>query len=198
MLSNEEKLLEFHKSIERELEGQIAQIDADVDKYRQSQTQKIEEETAADCERSILKATAKINLEFTTERAHALSELKRKLLLKRDEYANMVFEDVARRLRDFAAGPEYAGFLRGKLRAAKDEYRLRQPVVSVRKEDLALKDVFEEVLPGCTLKTAANIAIGGFLIEDAGKSYVINESLDNALEEQKEWFFSNSGLRITL
>ena len=44
---------------------------------------------------------------------------------------------------------------------------------------------------------SSEIATGGFIIEEPELSYVINESLDSILNEQKEWFFSNSGLRMS-
>lgn len=196
MLSNQEKLLEFQKSIERELDGQIAQIDADIEQYRQSNTQAIVNEVLLDCYRMIQKSIAKSELEFTTERSHALGELKRKLLLKRDEYASLVFGEVKDRLLAYAAGPEYADFIRRKLQGVAREYHPKKPSAAVREQDLHLKSVFEEALPACTLHVSKDIAIGGFIMKDEGKAYIINESLDSVLEEQKAWFFSNSGLRI--
>ena len=96
MLSNQEKLLEFQKSIDRQLKGQIEKIDSEVTQYKEAQKEKI-----------------------------------------------------------------------------------------------------EKLLPGCSVLPSGEITIGGFIIEDEGKSFIINESLDNTLQEQKEWFYSNSGLRLT-
>lgn len=197
MLSNQEKLLEFKKSIQRELDSQIAQIDNDVEAYRSSQMEVIENEALSECYRTIQTAVASIRLEFTTEHSHALSELKRQLLLRRDEYAASIFDQVRQRLCDFTGGEEYSAWMCRKLESAVQEYHPQKPTLFVREADLALGGKLTAILPGCRVLASADISIGGFIIEDEGKSYVINESLDSILEEQKEWFFSHSGLRIT-
>lgn len=197
MLSTQEKLLEINQSIQRELNQQIEQIDKDVEHYRQTQMQQIEDEILADCYQMIQRSITAISLKYTTERSHMLGEQKKKLLLQRDEYASLIFEEVRQRLSEFTGGPEYEEYLRRKFKAAVREYRLKKPVIRVRKSDLSFETLFSEELPGCKVRVSPDITLGGFVIEDAGKSYMINESLDNVLEEQKEWFFSNSGLRIT-
>lgn len=197
MLSNQEKVLEFSKSIERELNGQIAQIDKDIEQYKQSETQKIEDEVFGDCYRMIQSAVSKIKLEVTAKRSQRLSELKKGLLLKRDEYVNLIFSDVRGKLLDFTASADYPAFFKEKLKKAKDTYQLTAPRIQVREQDLALKGVITEIFPGCTVEASGNVTIGGFILEEPEKGYIVNESLDNILAEQKTWFYSHSGLRIT-
>ena len=196
MLSNQEKLLEFQKSIQRELSEQIATIDREIEQYRTAQSQAIEDEVYNDCYRMIQKAVANMNLHFTTERSQQLSELKRSLLLRRDEYAGEIFGVVRQKLLEYTGGTEYPAYLRRKLEKIRQEYSPSHPVIRIREQDMALQNVFGDVFPGCSLETDEEITLGGFILEEPGKSYIINESLDNILEEQKEWFYSNSGLRV--
>ena len=46
------------------------------------------------------------------------------------------------------------------------------------------------------VKTSDQIKIGGFIIENKANNVVIDESLDFALENQKDWFYKTSGLMI--
>lgn len=197
MLSNQEKILEFGRSIERELGAQIAQIDSEVESYKQSQTQIIEDEVYNDCYRMIQKQTAKIKLELTTERSRRLSEMKKNLLLKRDEYVTLIFEDVKKRLLEFSQSQAYEKFLQERLFKAAQSYPFSQPHILVKQSDLSHKGILEKIFPGCVVEPSPDIVIGGFILKDAYKPYVVNESLDSILEEQKVWFYSHSGLRIT-
>ncbi len=197
MLSTEEKLFEFKKSIRREIERETARINCDIESYRHAQMEALEDEVLSECYRTIQAAVAQIRMEYTTQRSQALGEMRRHLLRQRDEHAGAVFEKVKEKLRAFASGAEYPAWLEKKLSAAAKEYRMRKPVLYVREADLPLRAALEKALPGCEVRASSEIATGGFIIEEPELSYVINESLDSILNEQKEWFFSNSGLRMS-
>lgn len=197
MLSTEEKLIEFKKSIRRETERETARINSDIESYRHAQMEALEDEVLSECYRTIQAAVAQIRMEYTTQRSQALGEMRRHLLRQRDEYAGAVFEKAKEKLIAFTSSADYPKWLEKKLSAAAKEYRMRKPVLYVREADLPLQAALEKILPGCEVRVDREIAIGGFVIEEPELSYVINESLDSILSEQKEWFFSNSGLRVT-
>ena len=46
------------------------------------------------------------------------------------------------------------------------------------------------------LKLNDDIQIGGFILINYSQSIVLDESLDNRLAEQEEWFYNHSGLMI--
>lgn len=197
MLSTEEKLIEFKKSIRRETERETARINSDIESYRHAQMEALEDEVLSECYRTIQAAVAQIRMEYTTQRSQALSEMRRHLLRQRDKYAGAVFEKAKEKLIAFTSSADYPKWLEKKLSAAAKEYRMRKPVLYVREADLPLQAALEKILPGCEVRVDREITIGGFVIEEPELSYVINESLDSILSEQKEWFFSNSGLRVT-
>lgn len=197
MLSNQEKLLEFNRSIESELKEQLDHIDEDIENFRQSQMQTIEDEIYADCYKMIQTQVAKIKLNATIERSREVSKLKKKMLLKRDEYVKLVFDEVKERLLEYVRGDEYHEFLRAKLTEIKSRFTFEHPRLLVCHDGMAHREEFLRLLPGCVVEESPDITIGGFILEDEGKPFVINESMDNTLEEQKTWFYSNSGLRIT-
>ncbi len=196
MLSTQEKLTEFEKSIRRESEGQIARINSDIESYRRAQTQALEDEVLGDCYRTIQAAVAEIRMGFTIQRSQAISAMRRHLLRQRDEYAAAVFKAAKEKLVAFVSSAEYPKWRERKLRAAAKEYPMRRPVLYVRKADLPLRAALEKALPGSEVRVSRDITIGGFVIEEPEFSYVVNENLDSVLGEQKEWFFSNSGLRV--
>lgn len=196
MLSNQEKLLELSNSIQRELTREIEQIDRDIAQYREDQLRAVEDEAVADSYRYIQTSTAKIKLNYTTERSHALAELRRRLLLKRDEYVELIFREVREQLLAFTEGEEYPAFLRRKFARACESYRLTRPIVSLCGRDMKYATLFQKIVPQAQVQESGDILIGGFIAEKYGEPFILNETLDNTLMEQREWFYSHSGLRI--
>lgn len=196
MLSNQEKLLELNKSIQRELRREIEQIDRDIAQYREDQLQAVEDEAVADSYRYIQTSTAKIKLYYTTERSHALAELRRQLLLKRDEYVELIFREVREQLLAFTGQEGYPAFLRRKFAAVSGAYHLKCPIVSLCGRDMKYAPLFLEIVPQAQVQESRDILIGGFTAEKSGETFILNETLDNTLMEQREWFYSHSGLRI--
>ena len=66
------------------------------------------------------------------------------------------------------------------------------------RDSLAAGEALAAVLPGCTAAVSAEIRLGGLIVVSADGRTRLDLSLDAALEEQKQWFFSNSRLDITL
>ena len=46
------------------------------------------------------------------------------------------------------------------------------------------------------VEVSDKITIGGFIVKNKATNVVVDESLDFALENQKDWFYKTSGLMI--
>ena len=46
------------------------------------------------------------------------------------------------------------------------------------------------------VEVSDRITIGGFIVKNKATNVVVDESLDFALENQKDWFYKTSGLMI--
>ena len=67
----------------------------------------------------------------------------------------------------------------------------------VSAKDLAMKaDLVKAFGQDIDVEASDDITIGGFIIENKESSLVVDETLDFALNNQKEWFNKNSGLII--
>lgn len=70
-------------------------------------------------------------------------------------------------------------------------------IMFVASKDLSMEKALVKAF-GSDIKVEASedITIGGFIIENKESSLVVDETLDFALANQKEWFNKNSGLII--
>ena len=69
--------------------------------------------------------------------------------------------------------------------------------LELREADMKYKDELIKAY-GTTLEVEVSdkITIGGFIVKNKATNVVVDESLDFALENQKDWFYKTSGLMI--
>ena len=64
------------------------------------------------------------------------------------------------------------------------------------RDQAVLKDICEAYGKPCEGKCDADILLGGFRMECEEKGIVVDETFDTGIDEQKDWFYTNSGLFI--
>ena len=198
---------------DKKLQKKLAKFEEEIMNLARTECSTIEAETQSNLEsqRASLKAAADAEAAkyFEAElreidgqfRAAAFSEkdrLGKELFSIREKYMSNVFDLAADRLREFAAGSEYADFLCAKAREAAMQANFAGGTLYLRQEDLSYADALTAILTGCTAVASPEIHLGGLIVVSADGRARLDLSLDIALDEQKQWFFNNSKLDITL
>lgn len=123
-------------------------------------------------------------------------ERTKKLIEKRDEYVKAIFQKAREELVAFTNSDEYASFMEAKIKKVAS-YFDEQSLMFVSKKDLTMKDSLIKAFgKNIQVEASDEIMIGGFVIENKESKLVMDETLDFALNNQKEWFNKNSGLII--
>ena len=191
---------------DKNLQKKLAKFAEEIMNIARSECSTIEEETQSDLEtqRASLKAAADAEAAKYFDgqsRAAAFSEkdrLRKELFSIREKYMSNVFAQAAERLSEFTASSDYAAFLNAKAAEAAAQGDFAGGTLYLRQEDLSYADALTKVLPGCTAAASPEIHLGGLIAVSADGRTRLDLSLDAALEGQKQWFFSNSKLDITL
>ena len=124
-------------------------------------------------------------------------ERTKKLIEKRDEYVKAIFEKAHEELVAFTKSADYASFMESKIKKVADDFKDSHSIMYVSAKDLAMKaDLVKAFGQDINVEASDDITIGGFIIENKESSLVVDETLDFALNNQKEWFNKNSGLII--
>lgn len=100
--------------------------------------------------------------------------------------------------RNLPPGDSYAAFLSAKAAEAAAQGDFAGGTLYLRQEDLGYAEALAAALPGCRAEASPGIRLGGLIAVSADGRTRLDLSLDAALEGQKQWFFSNSKLDITL
>lgn len=154
-----------------------------------------EKELARRKQKAISSGMEKLKHDTAFSVARHRADLKKNLYLSRDKIAEGVFREVEENVRAFVGGAEYETYLR---RLAEEESELfvqGETVCTARKEDL---ERLKSLLAGKNVvfeETSEDI-IGGFVLKNVSAKLYADCTLRMRLEEQKQWFYENSGMIV--
>lgn len=160
--------------------------------YRQMQ-----EEAKNDADHQLKKELATISSKASIEAASQLETRTKKLVEKREGYVAEIFKEAREKIIEFVSGNQYKDYLLNHVQKIAEEYQMTGCVLYVRKEDMVYETEIKKVYGlDIDVQTGNQIQLGGFMIENPETHVVVDETLDFALESQKDWFYKTSGLMI--
>lgn len=183
----------------------MAQAEEDAEKLR-TQAKEVREAAMKQAREEALRElggreqeeTAEIRLATTRGVAQQENAKRRELLLRREEITGEVFSHVRQRLSDFVKGPDYAGFLEETADSLSEKCKEKSgTVVLLRREDISLGERLKGRFGAdARVEEDESIKIGGLKVMNQASGLFLDESLDSRLEDQKAWFYANSGLTV--
>lgn len=157
----------------------------------------MKEEAKKDADLKLKQEEAEMSSNASAEISESHIERTKKLIAKRDEYVKAIFDEAKERLVAFASTKDYASFMEEKVKKVAHYFDNKNCVMYVSHKDIAMKKQLVKAFgKDLQVEESADITIGGFIIENKESSLVVDETLDFALKNQKEWFNKNSGLII--
>lgn len=197
MQNMEQVFLYMKDEIEHAAGKEEKKILDEVQKLEKEAYESMKEEAQRDADLQLKQIVDEMTSNASSEISESHIERTKKLIEKRDGYVKDIFEKALKALNDFVGSNEYKDFMIQKVQKVVQEYQLPSSVMHIRKEDESMKaDLVKAYGIDIEVIVDDHIHIGGFVIENKESSMVIDETLDFALESQKEWFNKNSGLII--
>ena len=175
----EEKILDEAKRLEEEAYNQI------------------KAEAKKDAEALLAKELVEISSNASVEASSSQEEKTKKLVEKRDEYVANIFSEAKDKLVAFANSKDYQAYLVKHMEEIGKLYPMSDSTLELREADMKYKDeLIKAYGTALEVEVSDKITIGGFIVKNKATNVVVDESLDTALENQKEWFYKTSGLMI--
>lgn len=196
-MENKTKTAEFFNAINEDLNRQVSAIMSEADSIKETQTEKFNEEAAAKSEAFYRREVAKITQSTGKRVALAEAAAKKEKLEKRSEIANGVFAKVAERLADFTQTSEYESFLVESAKRIAAHFNGGEIRFYLRENDMKFGDkINAAVVQHCVFEADSSIKIGGCKAVSVSSALTADDTLDCRLNEQRRWFYENSGLGV--
>lgn len=170
-----------NNNIEQAARKNKAKLDAQISEIRRRSNEELRN------------AFVKIKSDTVKRIAVTENEYRVGLLKRRAQICDEVFEAVSAKLTEFTASADYADWFRHSLSEAFAQINADDTVCIAAERDKTLAEAFEARL---TIETASENIIGGFKLKSESLNLSCDCTLLSKLNEQKEYFYTASGLII--
>lgn len=197
MEKKEQVFLYMKEEIERLANLEEEKILAEAKELEDEAYRQLEAEAKKDADALLAKELVEISSSASVEASSSQEERTKKLVEKRDGYVANIFSEAKNKLIEFVNSTEYKTYLVEHMKKIGELYQMNDSILWLREEDMKYADELVKAYGiDLTVEQSSNITIGGFIIENKETNVVVDESLDFALENQKDWFYKTSGLMI--
>ena len=197
MEKKEQVFLYMKEEIERLASLEEEKILAEAKELEAEAYQQIKAEAKKDADALLAKELVEISSNASVEASLSQEEKTKKLVETREAYVTKIFKEAKNRLNEFVNSEGYKIYLIKHMEKISSLYQMSDSILKLRQNDTKYADDLVKAYGiDLTVEVSDEIKIGGFIIENKATNVVVDESLDTALENQKEWFYKTSGLMI--
>ena len=169
----------------------------EIERLASLEEEKIFAEAKKDADALLAKELVEISSNASVEASLSQEEKTKKLVETREAYVTKIFKEAKNRLNEFVNSEGYKMYLIKHMEKISSLYQMSDSILKLRQNDTKYADDLVKAYGiDLTVEVSDEIKIGGFIIENKATNVVVDESLDTALENQKEWFYKTSGLMI--
>lgn len=195
---NEDQLKRyFEKAIQRESDKQVEKLRKEINAIYSREIKKVKEDLAIKKQVQLSKAIRDVQVDYQDKINKIGVGYDEKLIKKRTEMTDYVFNHVEKKLVDFVQKPEYEELMALKIKEMKSSIKDKKVSFQIGLEDQKLEKLIQkEYGVKSAIERTEDIRLGGFqalLIDDEVE---IDETIDSKFNERKEWFYMNSKLFI--
>ena len=191
------KTSEFFNAINEDLGKQVTDI---LDEANETQRIQFEQANADAKEKSaayLRTEVAKITQSIGRRIALTEAQTKKSKFDKRSGVADKVFSDTALKLASFSQSDDYESFLISSAKRMSDIFNGGEIVFRLRGCDMKFSEkIAAAVVQQCRFEADDTIKLGGCRAVSESSRLAADDTLDCRLEEQRSWFYENSGLSV--
>lgn len=197
MVNRDKQVAQFIDAINKNALKECKRIEKDTKKLYTGQADKLQRSAELLVKERVDYAKTEIETRFNKNVAQSYSRCRARVAERRAEITNEVFEKATKELVEFTKGEEYVDFLAKSLKAVFAFVNGKFTASVKPGDEKALLKAAEKAGIECDAKADTAIKIGGIKVECLALGKIFDDTLDSRLEDQKEWFFANSGFTIS-
>lgn len=192
-----DKTSKFLTAIQKYADEQRDKINSEVEQFKQAELKKAADDGLKDAYTLIHKEMDAMRTSISSEMAKYEAQGKAVLFKKRSEITADVFDRAKAKLEEFTLSDKYKEQLISDAKDIADYFGESSVTLYLRSKDMEFSDKLTSLFNGsCTAQAGSDIFVGGIRAVCYDSKIMIDKTLDTKLEEQKEWFYQNSGLKV--
>ncbi len=186
----------FFKAINDASRSHNDAIIKETESFKLHELEKAKAEAQRVYDEYVFAATQKMAVSDGVEAQRLSFELKKQVIAARQEITDSVFNNVTQKIKEFTATDDYAHMLVSSAEKMVKICGSDEIVIYLRSEDKIYEDRIKAVSASISTAVDDEITLGGIYCICEKKSLKLNDCLETKLENQKEWFYENSGLYL--
>lgn len=193
-MAEEVKFLRFLDAVYKTAEENANAMISEIQQAKAAALRQFKKTTRENAEYTYQREMQKAKVALSAEFSHTETELKEELFRQREALTEKVFSEVKLRLQIFTKTEAYLPFLKEK--ATELAYALPEGAELILRPDdmLYAEEVRQAFGKECNVTADARILLGGIFARC--DTLVADNTLDTAVEQQREQFIRCSGLKV--
>lgn len=195
MNSNTLKAKRFFNAIQSDADARCGEIKKEVDRYVEKELTTARRLARQNVRQVKSSELDRLNEEINAELSETETKETEKLVMRRSEITEKVFAEALAKITDFTKSEKYLGFLlssASEIRAAAGE----DTVIILRPDDKKYEADIKAL--GSEVRYDETIRLGGCKGENLRTALLADDTLDSRIAEEKQRFYSYSGLSLSL
>lgn len=197
---NKEKLPILRERMLAKAEAESKAMKMQTERLRAERLEKAKSQALQEAYQFIQAQQGDMNVQATAAMSQTGMEMRKKLISQRDKCSEEIFQAVRRKLEEFSlSGKEYEEYLKTVFTEVvqNGRFSIKEAIVYISPRDMKYKELFQTVSPElCHIEADDKISIGGFILEEPVRGLLLDETLEEKLNRQKEWFYRSSGFTV--
>ncbi|MCD7839427.1 MAG: V-type proton ATPase subunit E, partial [Erysipelotrichaceae bacterium] len=132
--------LYMKEEIERQATNEENAILEEVKALEEEAYASMKKEAKKDADLKLKQEVEEISSQAASEISEIHTDRTKKLINKRDEYVQAVFDEAKKELIEFSQSDEYITFMQAKIKKVADTFKDTDAILYIKEEDLSLKD----------------------------------------------------------
>ncbi len=194
---NDAKTNNFLNAIQKYADQQKQDIQQEIEAFKAEEMKKAEQEGLWAAYDIIHKEMDNNKSFITREFAKKEKESQDELFLERAKMMRTVFDKTTEKLIAYTSTDKYKNNLCVQAQNVAKLFGNKSCIIYINEKDKNFAKQLQDCFSGETqVKAIPEIKIGGFKVYCEDMNIIADETLDSKLQDQRQWFTENSGLKV--
>ncbi len=186
----------FEKSIKEQSELRLSDLRREIDYQYQRAMKRLKEDLSLQQTVDYNRGLREIRVGYQNQINQIGVNYDEELIKKRLEMSDHVFQGVISKIKAFIKTKAYETYIKEKIEDTLNNVQKTTYIFKIAPKDQVIKKIIQTLDSTYQIEEDESIIYGGFILYLPKQRVEINETLDQKIDEQKDWFYKHSKLFI--